>query len=371
LDAVLASESPVDRLPWTAADPDEIVSISYTSGSTGTPKGVCHTHASWLAGARFTCDYPGVTPADTMIIPLPLYHGLAFRQILGYALAGVSLLIATDIYQALKFLRERRGTALLLVPAACNLVMHHFASVLREADAFLRYVEIGAAPLEPERLRQLGKLLPTTPVHLPYGLTEARVAFLKPGQGGRLNRISAIAPGLELKVIDGDGQPVGPGQTGEILLRGRGLMKGYWGWSEEQCARLRDQGFRTNDLACINSDGEPELLGRADDVLKIGGRKVIPQEVEAVLNRHPAVAESAVVGLPDPRGVFERELRAYVVLMDKDRKISEAELQVYCRGCLEPYKVPVRFSFRRSLPKSAVGKLLRQALESEAAPQGV
>lgn len=341
--------------------PDDIASITYTSGSTGMPKGVIHTHDSWLAGAEFTRDYAGLTAADKMVVSLPLHHGLAFRQLLAYTLANATLIIAGDIYQALKSLRDDRPTALVQVPAACNLVLDHFAPVLREADSFLRYVEIGSAAMPPERLRRLRELLPTTPVFLPYGLTEARVGFLKEGEGGQLNRLTAISPGLSIRVIDADGNSVAPGDIGEIVLQGRGLMHGYWGRSTDEHTRIREFGFRTGDQGRLTRENEVELLGRMDDVLKVGGRKVNPQEVEMALNRHPAVTESAVIGLLDPSGIFELRLHAFVVPKGA-AKPTESDLLAHCRQFVEPYKIPAQIHFRASLPKSPVGKLLRQQL---------
>ncbi len=361
LDAILEREAHAHVALPDGATPDEAASITYTSGSTGMPKGVINTHESWLAGAMFTRDYPRLTASDRMVISLPLHHGFAFRQMLAYILANGTFVIASDIYQALKLLREQRPTALLLVPAACNIAIDHFAPVLKEADSFLRYVEIGSAAIAPERLQQLRDLLPTTDVHLPYGLTEARVGFLTQGPDGLLNRITTISPGLELSVVDADGRPVTPGEIGEIKLRGRGLMKGYWGRPRSEYQALRNDGFRTGDMARVDTNGDVVLLGRIDAMLKVGGRKVNPSEVEMALNRHSGVVESAVAGVPDPNGILENELHAFVVL-HRGATLTETELLAHCRQLIEPYKVPARIHFRTSLPKSPVGKILRHAL---------
>ncbi|MCH7526690.1 MAG: acyl--CoA ligase, partial [Planctomycetes bacterium] len=364
LDAVLESGELDGRALPTGASAEEIVSISYTSGSTGIPKGVMHTHASTLAAATFTKDHAGISAVDTIVIPLPLHHGLAFRQIFAYLLANATVAIAADIYQALKLLREQRPTALLLVPAAVNIVLNHFSSVLEEADADLRYVEVGSAAIAPERLQHLRKLLPTTRIYLPYGLTEARVAFLDRGSDGLLNHLATVSPGLEAGVVDAEGRPVTPGQTGEIVLKGRGLMVGYWGQSKREREKLTTQGFRTGDMGQLTSDGKVELLGRIDDLYKVGGRKVHPLEVEMAISQHRDVVEAAVTGVPDPKGIFEIELHAFVVAR-KGSKVTETELLAHCRTQIEPYKLPARIHFRNSLPKSAVGKVLRQELAAQ------
>jgi excisionase family DNA binding protein len=363
LDAILDSGEPWGPFPRRAISPEDPASITYTSGSAGVPKGVLNTHQSWLAGAEFTVTYARIGTDDRVLVPLPLHHGLAFRQILAYARAHASVIVASDIYQAMKLMKEERPTALVLVPAACNILLDHFPQVLAEADAFLRYVEIGSAAIAPERFRRLREVLPTTALHLPYGLTEARVAYLTRGSEGLINRIASVSPGLELAVVDEFGAPVGPGGTGEIRLRGVGLMKGYWGRTDEEHAALARDGFRTGDGARVDGDGAIELLGRLDDMLKIGGRKVNPAEVEMALNRHPGVALSAVIGLPDPAGIFENQLHAFVVPKDRVRPVGEDDLAEHCRRHLEPHKVPARFHLRSALPLSAVGKVLRKSLD--------
>jgi long-chain acyl-CoA synthetase len=360
LDAILEADEESDVSLPARGSPGDIVSVTYTSGSTGIPKGVMHSHESWLAAAEFTRDFLGLCPQDSVVIPLPLHHGLAFRHVLAYLLANASIVITADVYQALKGLRERRPTALLLVPAASHIAMDHFASVLGAAGSHLRYIEIGAAAMAPERLRQLRELLPRTAIHVPYGLTEARVGYLHPGSDGLCNRLGCTSPGLSAAVVHQDGSPVTPGKTGEIVIQGRGLMVGYWG-ERRPSDSVQEKGFRTGDMGRLDKDGEIELLGRLDQVLKVGGRKVNPAEVELVLNQHPTVHEAAVVGEPDPRGILGNVLHAFVVPR-QDVTLRVADLLTHCRRQLESYKVPVQIHIRTSLPKSPVGKLLRSAI---------
>jgi excisionase family DNA binding protein len=359
LNAVLESSQPLEALPLAGAAVDDVVSITYTSGATGRPKGVMHSHESWLAGAAFTRAYHKLTPRDSIVVPLPLHHAYAFRQMLAYALAGGTLILAPDVYQGLKALREQRPTSMLLVPAACTSLLDRFEDELRQADDVLRYVEIGSSALPPERLEHLRRLLPTTEVHLAYGLTEARVAFLKRGPDGLLNRIATLDPGLEIDVVDGAGRPVGEGEVGEIRIRGTGMMKGYWGDSEHEQERLRRHGLHTGDAGRLHEEGEVEVIGRLEDALEIGGREVHPLEVETALNRHPLVVEAAVVSEPDAHG--HQELHAFVVPR-KGVVLNDAQLSAHCRRHVEGYKVPSRFYFCSSLPKSPIGKVLRQAL---------
>lgn len=360
LDAILESDAATEVSLPTRGSPSDIASVTYTSGSTGIPKGVMHSHESWLAGAEFTRDFLGLYQQDSVVIPLPLHHALAFRHILAYFLANATVVISTDIYQALKALRERRPTGLLLVPAACHIALDHFPLVLGEAGSHLRYIEIGAAAITPERLRQLRELLPRTAIHVPYGLTEARVGYLKPGRDGLCNRIGCTSPGLSVGVVREDGSPVARGETGEIFIEGKGLMVGYWGESRPGDSPSQ-RGFRTGDMGRLDDNEEVELLGRLDQMLKVGGRKVNPAEVELVLNRHPAVQEAAVLGEPDSSGILGNVLHAFVVPR-QDAVVGVADLLAHCRRQLESYKIPVQIHIRTSLPKSPVGKLLRSAI---------
>jgi len=359
LDELLAPKATRPLQPVSAI-PDDVVSVNYTSGSTGIPKGVMHTHESWLAAAAFTRDEVGLSLEDKILIPLPLHHAYAFRQILAYLLAGGSIVLAADVYEGLKLLSEEHPSALLLVPAACNILIDHFASILVKASARLRYIEVGTAATDSQRLQALSKLLPVTQIYLPYGLTEARVGFLKIGPDKLPNRIARTPPGLSVDLMDQSGRKVDGGEIGEIVLKGKGLMKGYWRYPESE-KMLKQEGFRTGDLGRRDSSGEIALLGRVDSVLKIGGRKVVPSEVETVLNQCPEVAECAVAGRPDPRGILETELHAFVVL-HKGAKINDTILIEHCRTHLEPYKVPARIHLVGSLPKSSIGKVQRHVL---------
>lgn len=349
------------------ARPDEVVSISYTSGSTGTPKGVMHTHESWLASAVFTKDHVGVQSEDRMVIGLPLNHAFALRQVLTYILAKASLIICKDVYETLNHLRKDAPTALLLVPAACNVILDHFSSILRACGPAIRYIEIGAGAMGPDRFAQLRDLLPQTALYIAYGLTEARAGYIRPAHEGPLNRVSWYAPGLQVEVQDSLGQPVRAGEVGEIVLKGRGLMKGYWNDPEKSRVRLETHGFRTGDLGRAEDHSEISLLGRIDDMQKIGGLKVNPLEIEAVLDRHSNVDESAVVILPDERQILEGKIHAFVVPKSCAAHPTSGELYEHCRSYLEPYKIPGQFHVRGSLPKSPLGKIQRQELVVELA----
>ena len=364
LQTVFADEAETGALP-TGGLADDVATITFTSGSTGAPKGVMHTHESTLACASFTLNFLKLSKSDVVLVPLPLHHILAFRRFLTCFLAQSTAAIAPDIFVAVKQFSELRPTGLVLVPAACNLVIDNFAPFFRDHGNSVRYVEIGSEPMSQERMKALQALLPNANIHLTYGLTEGRVGYLKSGPHGVFDRLASSNDGLQIEVVDTQGQPVARGETGEILLRGSGLLKGYWGDSPEAVARIKNQGFRTGDMGLMHLDGDVQLMGRIDDILKVGGHKINPREVEAVLQRHPSVAEAVLVGLPDPLKILEVELHAFVIPRIGTTPVA-AELIVHCRQHLEPYKVPARIHFRASFPKTSLGKIQRHLVTKQA-----
>jgi long-chain acyl-CoA synthetase len=349
----------------TGANADDVSSITFTSGSTGVPKGVMHTHASTLACASFTLDFLRLSSSDVMVVPLPLHHILAFRRFLTAFLAQCSVLIAPDIFLALAHFPKLHPTGLVMVPAACNMLIDNFAGFFRQNGGALRYLEIGSEPMSPERLAAMQDILPNTRILLTYGLTEGRVGYLKPAPNGVYNRVPSSNDGLDVHVIDSQGRSVAAGETGEILLRGSGLLKGYWGDSQEALDRIKNDGFRTGDMGLLEANGDVQLMGRIDDILKVGGHKINPREVEAVLQRHPAIAEAVLVGLADPKKIMEAKLHALIVLRGESVP-SDDELRAHCRKHLEPYKVPATFHVRKSFPKTLVGKIQRHLVAEDA-----
>jgi long-chain acyl-CoA synthetase len=356
MQSATARESGPARLP-AGAQPDELATITFTSGSTNEPKGVMHTHESILACASFTQSYLKLSQLDVVMLPLPLHHVLAFRRFLTCFLAQCELVLAPNIF-IMKQFSETRPSGLVLVPSACNLLIDSFAAFLQKAGECLRYVEIGSEPMSLERLHALQAILPSTRIHLTYGLTEGRVGYLGAGPNGVFDRLDRSNHGLEIEVIDREGHPVEQGETGEILLSGAGLFKGYWGDPIAAQDTLRLCGFRTGDLGMVDESGRIRLIGRLDDIIKVGGHKIHPREIEAVLQRHPSVAEAVVVGHHDPGATMESVLHAFVVCR-LGFTVSDSELLAYCKEHLELYKVPAAVCFRESFPKTALGKIQR------------
>jgi len=229
----------------------------------------------------------------------------------------------------------------------------------------LRMVVSGAAALPVQVLRRFEEV---TGVQIMegYGLTETSPVshgnFAAP-KGIRPGTIGWPVPGMECRLVDDQDNEVGPGQEGEIVLRGENVMAGYWRKPAETAEAMRGGWFHTGDIATVDEDGYYAIVDRKKDMINAGGFKVWPREVEEVLYKHPAVQEAAVVPMPDSYA-GERPL-AYVALKQGQNATAE-ELVEYCRANLASFKAPARVEFRDELPKLPTGKVLRRILREDA-----
>ncbi len=364
LNAALQNKGSPTLLRFNSSSPDDIATITYRGGAAGCAEGVLNTHENWLAGAAFSGEYHRLTKQDTILLPLPLHSSLGMRQMLAYVMAGARIILAADLNQAVNLTENQRPSALALRPEGVKLLLGKFAPALQKLAESLRYAEIGCAPLQAGELEPLCRRLPQTLINLNCNLTEAQAGFFRIGADGLLDGICRAAPTLTLRIVDEQRRQARPGQAGRILLKGPALMKGFWGQSEHQMSILKTDGYCTGDRAMAGQRGGVALLGRKPETLTIGGHKVNPAEVEAVLRRHLRVAECAVVGLMDAAGGFATKMHAFVAPTAKGALLTERELKAYCRTFLPSYKVPARLHFQPSLPKSADGQIWREALQA-------
>jgi acyl-coenzyme A synthetase/AMP-(fatty) acid ligase len=269
---------------------------------------------------------------------------------LAYVRAGARIILASTLDQAVKLMKDQRPTALALQPAQIKSLLEKCSPAFQKLAGSLRYVKIGAGPLEPGKLDSLRRLLPRTLILLSRNPTEAQSGFLKTRPTGSLNELCPEAPALALRIADEHQRQAPPGQSDRILLTGPGMRNGSWGQSEHEMALLIMDGYFSGDRAVAGKPGGVTLLGRTQEMLNIRGRKVNPAEIEAVLRRHDGVAECAVTGLLDAAGGFETAIHAFVAPSAKGAMLTEQDLKVFCRAYLQPYKVPARIHFQASLP---------------------
>ncbi len=356
---------PDSPLPEIDLDWDDPWVICYTGGTTGLPKGAVLTHRSITANAVNTVISWGLTPDDVAILNSPLFHtgGLnVFTAPLVY-IGGTSIVCkGFDPDQVFDLIRDAGVTVFFGVPTMFIMLQQH--PRWEEADfSRLKIVISGGAPCPMpvfEKFWERGVNFKTG-----YGLTEAGPnTFWLPPEDVRRKPGSVGFPlfHIDVKIIREDGTECAPGEVGELLIRGPHVCAGYWNNPEATAQAFRDGWLHTGDLAKRDAEGYYYIVGRIKDMFISGGENVYPAEIESVLHSHPAVAEAAVIGVPDPKW---GEVGRAIVALRPGASVTEEELKAFCRERLASYKVPKSFVFVEVLPKTGAGKVDKERLKKE------
>ena len=342
---------------------DEPAVLLYTSGTTGKPKGVMLSTNNFLAECDVVDHVFPIKPDDRVVGVLPLYHvyGMADALIpMVYYGCALSLIPQYSPMELLKNISEVKATVLIAIPT----MYVHLLQLARAGKASipksLRACISGGAPLPVKVIGEFEEVFQTR-IAEGYGLTETTscVCLNTSGEGFKAGSIGPPAPGVEMKVFDDDGNELGPGQIGEIVIRSGVITKGYWNAPDETSEAMKGGWFHTGDLGYSDENGYFYITDRKKDIIIRGGFNISPREVEEVLLTFEKVKDAAVVGVPDRT---EREaVKAFVVLKDGESS-SSREIIEHCKTYLSPYKVPRFVEFRDSLPKSSTGKVLRKEL---------
>ncbi len=364
------SKAPRPELEVKAHDP---ALFMYTGGTSGTPKAAMGTHQMLLMTGRQLKAWFGdlfMDWEDIAMGNMPLFHAYGNVAILSACLVGHHPLALTpnprDLDDLLDTIQKVRPALLSGVPTLFIALLHH--PRVKKGEIDFRSIKLcfsGAAPLLADTKTRFEALTGGKIVE-GYSLTKSMVAAVaspvygeyKPGSVG------LPLPDVEILITDPEKEhevlPIN--QVGEILMRAPQLMLGYWGRPEETASMIREGWLYTGDLGYIDEDGYLFVVDRIKDLIKPGGYQVWPREVEEVIASHPAVAEVGVAGVSDDlRGEI---VKAWVVLRD-GQEISSADIRAYCKQHLASYKVPKQVEFRKELPKSLIGKVLRRELVRE------
>ena len=357
------------RARIAAVDPDATASIIYTSGTTGFPKGVMHCH-NIVRNVIDRAFRMGITPADTILMYLPLYHLFGFSE-------GMLMSLATGARQVLTHTFDA-GECLLLLEQEQTTILHgfdtHFKDLLeayRRRPCNTASVRTGllatgmssSMPIARQARKVFGRFLSG------YGMSELGVGVTLSALDSTEEQCTEAsgypAPGYEIKIVEpatGNEQP--PGTPGEILVRGYMVMEAYYRKAEETAKTIDPDGWlHTGDMGLIRPDGHLRFMGRYKDMLKIGGENVDPLEIEAYLASHPAIAAAAVVGLSDPR---LSEVAVAFVRVEPTHNLTAPEVIEYCRGKIASYKIPRHVVFVEELPMTGSGKVQKVKLREDA-----
>ncbi|MGA9867158.1 MAG: long-chain-fatty-acid--CoA ligase [Acetobacteraceae bacterium] len=357
--------------PMLASAPNDTAFQLYTSGTTGLPKGVEMTNRNMLA---FLADYrgesfSGIGPADVMLTCMPVFH-VAGTNVGVLALAcGCKNVVMEEVsIPGLLDLIPRHGiTVALLVPAVILALVQH-QDVARADLRSIRRLVYGASPIAEETVLRAAELLPGAELWQVYGLTEttATGTTLAPafhaGPGARLRSCGRAYRNVEVRVVGPLGDALPAGGVGEIVIRAAAVMKGYWNNPEATRAAFFDGGWlRTGDAGYFDDDGFLYIHDRIKDMIVSGAENVYPAEVENALFGHPAIADAAVIGVPDER--WGEAVKAIVVLRSGQQASGEAIIE-FARGRIAGYKLPKSVDFVPALPRNPSGKILRRELRA-------
>ncbi len=392
--ALIGQES--DQLTLVETDNDDTAVMIYTAGTTGNPKGVMLSHYNWYTHVTGYYDVVlldawglsvrgpmreqdggqgkrepregeifGVSRERVSLITLPLFHGYGVFALNLEFLTGGKLVVINrwDPEEAMRCIEKYRVTDFRGVPTMYIQILNH-PSLSKYDLSSLQTCICGAAPMPLEVARQWREKFG---IHIweGYGLSEATTVNCGNIAGRRPPKYGSIGKCYQkcntMKIFDDNDQELPCGQTGEIVIKGPGVMKGYWNKPEETAAAIRQGWLHTGDVGHMDEDGYIYITDRKKDLIIRGGENIYPKEIENILYLHPEVLEAGVIGIPDP--VYGEAVKAFVALKTPGA-LSEEDILAFCKEHLPAYKRPKAITFLEALPKSAVGKILRRELRN-------
>ncbi len=358
------------RVRSEAAETD-CCAIFYTSGTTGPPKGAMVSHLNLEMNGYNQAIADASRRADVNLVAAPVYHMGAVFMAVTYMMLGCTQVIlpAFEAGAWMRTLASQRASVSLLVPTMINAILNDPGCAAADLSS-LRLIFYGGGPMPPAVLARALRRFDCAFTQ-GYGLTETLEAtFLTaedhvpdgtPLQQARLASVGREAVGAEVRIVDERGDDLPPNDVGEILVRSRSVISGYWRMLEATREAIRDGWFHTGDLGYLDADRYLFLVDRKKDMVVSGGVNIYTKEIEAVLYQHPAVLEAAIIGLPDE--TWGESVTA-VVALRPGMTVSEPALIEYCRGALASYKKPRAVHFLPELPKNPSGKILKRELRA-------
>lgn len=359
LDYLLAkAASEFSAVEMAADDPAAIV---YTSGTTGFPKGATLSHRNIISNMFAQNRCCAMKPSDRLLLFLPLFHCFGQNAILNAGLnMGATIVLQRRFIpkQVVEAINAEKITMFFGVPT----VFIKLLGLEPNQLASIRYYFSAAAPM-PIKIAQRWQEKFGWLIHEGYGLTETSpCACYNHNSHYKFGSIGTPIANVEMKIIDAQGKELPPGEIGEIAIKGSNVMLGYWNRPLDTAKVLKHGWFHTGDIGSMDEAGYFYIVDRVKDMINVSGFKVYPAEVENVLYQHPAVAEAAVYGIPDPlKGEI---VNANIVLKD-GYTVTATEIADFCAERIATYKVPQGFKFVAAIPKNPTGKVLKRILREE------
>ncbi|MEN6473407.1 MAG: class I adenylate-forming enzyme family protein [Syntrophaceae bacterium] len=355
-----------DSSPERAIDTGGLAALVYTSGSTGKPKGVMLTHANLCANTLSIASYLGLNPDDRAMVILPFHYVYGKTLLNTHFASGGSIVINNRFVFPNVVVQEmvkRECTIFAGVPSTFAFLLNR-SIFNRTAIASLRIVTQAGGAMAPALTQRLRDTLKSARLYVMYGATEAsaRLSYLPPERlSDKLGSIGIPIPGVQIDVRDDTGAVKAPYEEGNICARGPNIMRGYWDDPDETAKALKPWGLVTGDLGYYDDEGFLFLTGRKKEMLKVGGERVSPKEIEDAIIASHLIHEAAVIGRPDK--LLHEVPEAFIVPIDAQTFRLE-DLSAYVQEQLAPRKQPRHWNIVKSLPKKSSGKIDKEALKS-------
>jgi acyl-CoA synthetase (AMP-forming)/AMP-acid ligase II len=366
-DQVVASSAPFAQS--SGVIPLDLAALIYTSGSTGNPKGVMQTHRSMVFAAGSLIEYLRLGESDRILCVLPLAFDYGLYQLLMAITLGATLVLERSFTYPAQIFARMREQSVTVFPGVPTIYAMLLSTHARSPLSFPEVTRVTntAAALPDDFVTRLREIFPNALIYKMYGLTECkRVAYLEPELADtKPGSVGKAIPGTEVYLLSPQGEPVPPGETGILYVRGPHVMVGYWKRQDLTDHMLKpgklpgEKVLCTQDFFRMDEEGFLYFVGRSDDIIKTRGEKVSPVEVENAIHAIPGVREVAVVGIDDE--LLGQAIRAYVVL-NSDVAMNDKQLRAACAARLENFMVPKEFVFLQELPKTATGKVSKKLL---------
>lgn len=365
------SESVKGTITYALPKANALGEILFTTGSTGKPKGVMLTYEILYANTWNTYQNIGIKAEDRLLLPLPLNHSFGLRVLRAALYAGASIILQNGFTFAKDLevnIEKYQCTSLASVPASMEMLYRQMGDRFSDVLKHLRYIEVGAGALPIDMKQRLLIMFPEMELYNTWGSTETGGAvFLKYSQyPDKLDTIGRPAEGIDFKTVDLEGNPIGAydiNTAGRMALRGPMQMAGYYKQPELTAETLVEGWLYTNDMVYQDDDGFIHMLGRADDIINVGGEKVSPVEVENAAQEFPGIRECACIGVEDPDGMFGWVPVLYVV--PEGAAFKEDGLTKFLAERLERCKLPKHYIPIHALPRNRMQKIDRGALKRQ------
>jgi acyl-CoA synthetase (AMP-forming)/AMP-acid ligase II len=372
---LLASNSPDEYI--AEIDDDDLTILMYTAGTTGRPKGVPLTHQGFVSYILENVEPASPEIEERNLLTVPLYHVAGIQAMLAAVYGGRTLVMMRqfEVKEWMVTVEREKATRAMLVPTMLKRIIDDPDFENHDLTS-LKVITYGAAPMPGAVIQKAIEAMPWVRFINAFGQTEtaSTIAALGPEdhviegtEEERENKLKRLTSSIgrplsdvEVKIVDSDGNPLPPGSTGELLVRGPRVMTGYWDDQEKSSQVITaDRWLKTGDMAWMDEEGYIYLAGRGDDMIIRGGENISPEEVEDVLHSHPKVEDAVVIGVPDQE--WGQQPRAIVVLKE-DTNANPEEIIEFCRARLAGFKRPRSVVFVDELPYNQMGKVLKKKL---------